>query len=82
MLSLLWVFKLLQERSTEAELLLSQVQTPGARCACIQQVAILQQNQQSQKLQRHPAEGGKPSDTPKNRKFRKFPKLLKDLTKP
>ena len=30
MLSLLWGFKLLQERSTKAELLLSQVQTPGA----------------------------------------------------
>jgi len=32
-----------------AELLLSQVQTPGARCACVQQAAILQQQQKQQK---------------------------------
>jgi len=35
----------------KAELLLSQVQTPGARCACMQQASILQQQQQ-QKQQR------------------------------
>jgi hypothetical protein len=33
--SFLWGFKLLQERSMKAELLLPQVQTPGARCACM-----------------------------------------------
>ena len=39
-----------------AELLLSQVQTPGAWCACTQQAAILQQ-QHKQKLQEAPEEG-------------------------
>jgi hypothetical protein len=54
MLSLLWGFKHLQERSMKAELLLSQVQTPGALCACMHQADILQQQhkQQKQKLPR------------------------------
>jgi hypothetical protein len=54
--SLLWAFKLPKDRSMKAELLLSQVQTPGAWSACMQQAAILQQQhkQQKQKLPETP----------------------------
>jgi hypothetical protein len=75
MLSLLWEFKLLQERSLRAELLLSQVQTPGARRACMQQAAILQQQhkQQKQKLSEAPRRiGRKPSNTPEHCNFAYF----------
>jgi hypothetical protein len=49
MLSQLWGFKLLQERSMKAELLLSQVQTARAWCAYMQQAAILQQQYKQHK---------------------------------
>jgi len=64
--SLQWGFKLFQERSLRAELQLSQVQTPGARCACLQQAAILQQ-QQNQKLpEALKRRKGSPVTTPKS----------------
>jgi len=52
----------LQEIRMRAELLLSQVQIPEARCACMQQEAIFQQQhkQQKQELQRQPKRGGSP----------------------
>jgi len=82
MLSLVCGFKLLQERSMRAELLLSQVQTPGARCACVQQAAILQQQQKQQKhkLPEAPKRKEGSRNTFKNRKFRRIFQLL-DLEK-
>ena len=57
-------FELLQERSTWAELLLSQVQTLGARCACMHQAAILKQ-QHKQKHPEAPEEGREAQSNPK-----------------
>jgi len=76
--SLQWGFKLLQERRMKAELLQSQVQTPRARCACLQQAAILQQQQQ-QKLPEAPREGGEAQYLPQKCKFRKYSQFFKDL---
>jgi hypothetical protein len=76
MLSLLWGFKLLQERSMKAELQLSQVQTPGAWYACMQQAAILQQQhkQQKQKLPEAPRRReGSPVTPLKVANFANFP---------
>jgi hypothetical protein len=65
--SLHWGF----QETVKAELLLSPVQTPGARCACMQKAAILWQQHKQQK-QKLPEEGREDSNTPKNRKFCKF----------
>ena len=55
--------KLLQERSLRAGVLLSQEQTPGARCACHPPAAA--QPAKAEASRGTQKKGGKPSNTPK-----------------